>query len=170
MKRWLLPLLLVLVACAKREAAPLPGDSVSADGAVTLTPARVPVVPASDTRAPVSAIESKLFPPELVMEHGAEIALTAAQREAITKETDHAHSELLKLQWELDAEKEKLIGILDVDKVDEAKSKAAASEVMKRENAIKASHLTMLVRIRNVLTATQRTQLVQIRDADRCKR
>jgi Spy/CpxP family protein refolding chaperone len=163
----------LVLGCAKKaDRAPLPGDSVQ-DGSVTLTPARVPVAaPATDARPrgaePLSAIESKLFPPELVMEHQAAIALTPAQRDAVAKETERAHAELLKLQWELDEKKEKLVAVLDADKVDEAASKQAAAEVMKREDAIKAGHLAMLVRIKNVLSKEQQEKLRAIRDAERC--
>jgi Spy/CpxP family protein refolding chaperone len=161
----------VLVACAKAERAPLPGDSVSDDGSVALTPKRVPVAaPASSaaSQPAPSAIEQNLYPPELVMENQAAIKLTAGQRETIVKEVDRAHAELLKLQWELDAEKEKLVAILESEKIDEAKSKQAAAEVMKREDAIKAGHLAMLVRIKNTLTHDQQAQLRAIRDAARC--
>lgn len=160
---------LLLVACARSERAPLPGDSVSKDGGVTLTPSRVPVGTASITSgAAPSSIEGKLFPPELVMENQAAIKLTPVQRDAIAKEVERGHAELLKLQWELDAEKEKLIAILDKEKIDEAKSKQAALEVMKREDAIKGGHLAMLVRVKNTLTTEQQTQLQAIREAARC--
>ncbi len=160
---------LLLVACARSERAPLPGDSVSKDGGITLTPGRVPVGTSTVTSAAApSSIEGKLFPPELVMANQAAIKLTAAQRDAIAKEVERGHAELLKVQWELDAEKEKLIAILDTDKVEEAKSKQAALEVMKREDAIKASHLAMLVRVKNLLTPEQQSELRAIREAARC--
>jgi Spy/CpxP family protein refolding chaperone len=169
-------LLLVLVVplgagCARADRAPLPGDSVSADGAVELTPGRVPLAPApgaGTAREAPSTIEGKLFSPELVMEHQGAIALTPAQHQTITKEVERAHTELLRIQWELDAEKEKLATLLDANMVDEARSKAAAAEVMKREVAIKSAHLGMLVRIKNALTADQQAQLRAIREADRC--
>ena len=174
MKTPMKPLALVLVVlagCAKADRAPLPGDSVAADGAVALTPQRVPSLPVGTTRtnaADLSSIESRLYPPELVMQNQAAIGLAPGQRDAIAKETERAHKELLELQWQLDAEKEKLVTILDGDKVDEARSKAAAAEVMKKEEAIKAGHLAMLVRIKNTLTKEQQDKLRAIRDAQRC--
>jgi len=166
--RFLVLASLFLVACAQ-ERAPLPGDSVSKDGGVTLTPSRVPVGTTTvSSGASPSSIEAKLFPPELVMENQAAIALTPVQRDSVAKEVERAHAELLKVQWELDAEKEKLIAILDKEKVDEAKSKQAAAEVMKREDAIKGAHLAMLVRVKNILTPEQQNQLRAIREASRC--
>ena len=161
-------MLLCLAACARHERAPLPGDSVSPDGAITLTPGRVPAVPAASAREPLSAIESRLYAAELVMEHQGAIDLRPAQRDAIANEVERAHTDLLRLQWELDAEKEKLVSVLDADTVDEARAKRAAGEVMKREDAIKTGHLAMLVRIKNVLTKEQQDKLRAAREADRC--
>jgi Spy/CpxP family protein refolding chaperone len=168
MKAIALVTVLFVSGCAK---APLPGDSVAADGAVSLTPERVPSTPvgtAHTTAGDLSSIESRLFPPELVMEHQGAIGLAPAQRDAIAKETDRAHKALLELQWQLDAEKEKLVAVLDGDKVDEARSQAAAAEVMKREDAIKSGHLAMLVHIKNALTKEQQDKLRAIREAQRC--
>ncbi|MBL8607000.1 MAG: hypothetical protein JNL38_06755 [Myxococcales bacterium] len=161
---------LALAACAK-SAPPLPGDSVSPDGGVTLTPPRIsPVgapVEAPAPAAPPGAVESRLFPPEVVMDHQVAIALTAAQKDAITREVERAQKELLALQWELSAEKEKLLVVLDEPRVDEDKSAKAAARLMERETKIKAAHLAMLVRVKNVLTAEQQQKLRALRDAGR---
>lgn len=165
----LVALLLGASACAK-SAPPLPGDSVSPDGGVSLTPPRwspaAPVEPPAP-REPVGAIEGKLFPPELVMEHQAAIGVTPAQRDAITRDVERGQKELLALQWELSAEKEKLLGVLDADKVDEAKSAEAAARLMERETKIKAAHLAMLVRVKNQLTPEQQRKLRALREAAR---
>jgi Spy/CpxP family protein refolding chaperone len=176
MKRISLPLpllsllaALALSACARGERAPLPGDSVAADGAVSLATPRLSTVAATPaSREPLSALESKLFPPELIMEHKAAIALLPAQQEVITKELDRTQSELVKLQWQLQTEKDRLVEVLAAPKVDEAKSRQAAESLMRAENAIKASHLGMLVRIKNVLTPAQQDQLRALRDDSRC--
>jgi len=161
---------LSFAACAQKSAPPLPGDSVNADGAVSLTPPRLVTNATTprEAREPLSAIESRLFPAELVMEHASELAITPAQREAITKELDKSQAELVKLQWDLQTEKDALVKVLDDAKVDEAKSRAAAAALMQRENAIKAAHLGLLVRIKNVLGAEQQAKLRAIRESDRC--
>lgn len=163
-------LAMLLAGCAKRSMPPLPGDSVSTDAAVTLSPPKLTsgVSTASRTTEPLGAIESRLFPVDLVMEHQGEIALDAAQRDAITKEVARAQTDLVKLQWELEAEKEKLVKILDVAKVDETKAKDAAASLMERENRIKSTHLGMLVRVKNVLTAEQQQKLKTLRAGDGC--
>jgi hypothetical protein len=160
----------LLLACSRADRSPpLPGDSVATDGAVSLGTPRLSTVgstPAS--REPLSAIESRLFPAELVMENKALLAVTPAQEAAITKELDRSQSELVKLQWELQTEKDKLVKVLDDAKVDETRSRQAAEGLMQRENAIKAVHLGLLVRIKNILTPSQQNKLRSVREADRC--
>lgn len=167
-------LLLVLAAfaaaaCARRAGAPLPGDSVDSDGHVTLSPPSFsPTGPARSSVEPLGAIESQLYPAELIMDHQAAIGLEQPQRDAIDKEVQHAQGDLLKLQWELQAEKEKLAGVLGAETVDEAKAKEVAERLMGREDRIKAVHLGMLVRIKNVLHPVQQAKLRALREAERC--
>lgn len=154
-----LVLLAAAIGCA-RSAPPLPGDSVAVDGAVTLSPPRFSSAP---SEAPLGAIESKLFPPELIMENQAALAVTPTQRDAILKEVEHGQTGILHLQWELQGEKEKLVAVLDADKVDEAKAKDQAAHVMDFENRVKSAHLMMLVRVKNTLTPTQQKTLRELR-------
>lgn len=116
-----------------------------------------PPAPASDP------IGSKLFPPELIMTHQAEIGLEDRQREAILKELEKAQAQFPRLQWQLQAASQQLSKLLDAPQVDEAKALAQAGEVMKLENEIKRAHLGLLIRIRNTLSDTQRSKLQALR-------
>ena len=69
----------------------------------------------------------------------------------------------VRLQWQLDAEKEKLVKLLDADKVDEAKATDQAGHVMDYENRIKSAHLAMLIRVKNLLTPDQQKKLRDLR-------
>ncbi len=158
---------LTLLACAK--AAPLPGDSVQADGAVTLTPPRLSTSPAGAPTPPgADPVRDRLIPPELVMEHQGELSLTIAQRDAITAEVDKLQRDVLRMQWDMQAEKEKLVKALDADHVDEAAANASAARVMKLENDIKSAHLAMLIHVKNALTPDQLTKLRALREETRC--
>jgi hypothetical protein len=148
-------LLLCLTACA-RSAGPLPGDSVAPDGAVTLSPPRL-------QSPPLGPIEATLFPPELVMENQGALGIDQAQRDALTKEIDKGQSDRLHLQWQLDAEKEKLVKLLDADKIDEARATEQATHVMDFENRIKSAHLATLIRVKNLLTPDQQKKLRDLR-------
>ena len=106
---------------------------------------------------------SKLFPPELIMTHQAEIGLEDKQREAIVKELEKAQAQFPRLQWQLQAATEQLVKLLDAPQIDEAKALAQAGEVMKLETEIKRAHLGLLIRIRNTLSEVQRAKLQALR-------
>lgn len=159
------------VACSKRSG-PLPGDSVSEDGAVALSPAKLDTSPrdsrdSRDPREPLGAVESRLYPPELVMDHQGELGIDPKQRDALLREIEKGQSEMVRLQWDLQGEKEKLVKVLDGEKVDEQASLAAAARVMERENKVKSSHLAMLVRVKNLLTGAQQAKLKVLREGER---
>jgi len=120
-------------------------------------PPAPPAPPAADP------IGSKLFSPELVMEHQGEIGLDDRQREAILKDLERTQSQFPRLQWQLQAASQQLSRLLDAPQVDEVKALAQAGEVMKLETEIKRTHLGLLIRIRNVLTDAQRARLQAIR-------
>jgi hypothetical protein len=149
--------------CAR--SGPLPGDSVSAEGGVTLSPPRLSTSPTESREAKegLGPVESRLYPPELVMDHQGELGITPEQKKAIITETERGQSEMIRLQWDLQAEKEKLVKILDGDHLDEAKVQDIAKGVMDRESKVKASHLGMLVRVKNILTSEQITKLRDLR-------
>jgi Spy/CpxP family protein refolding chaperone len=153
-----------LVACAN-ERRSLPGDSVSSDGGITLSPPRLSTAPAEvrEAQGGLGPIETRLFSPELVMEHQGELAITEEQQRALLAEMERGQSAMLHLQWELQGEKEKLVKLLDAERVDEAKVQEAAARVMDRETKVKASHLGMLVRVKNLLTGEQQAKLRDIR-------
>ncbi|MBI5544909.1 MAG: periplasmic heavy metal sensor [Deltaproteobacteria bacterium] len=139
--------LLMLGACSRQH--PLPGETTSGESA--LQPAKS------------NEIEERLYPPELVMQHQSRLGLEAQQRESILKEVERAQSEMLRLQWAMSAKKEKLASLLDAEKPDEAQTLEAAEQVMALEDKLKASHLTMLVRVKNALTAQQQARLRELR-------
>jgi len=114
---------------------------------------------------PADPIGGRLFPPELIMSHQAELGIDEHQRDAILKEIERAQGQFPRLQWQLQAATEQLSSLLDAAKIDEAKALAQAGEVMKLEIEIKKTHLGLLIRIRNLLTDAQRTKLLEIRRA-----
>jgi Spy/CpxP family protein refolding chaperone len=123
--------------------------------------------PPSGGRGSQSAdpIGGKLFPPELIMGHQAELGIDEHQRDAILKELERAQAQFPRLQWQLQAATEQLSSLLDAVKIDETKALAQAGEVMKLETEIKRTHLGLLIRIRNLLTEAQRAKLLEIRRA-----
>jgi hypothetical protein len=143
----LVPLVLLL-GCAQRD---LPGE----------TDTRHPWSPASS--ASPGPIESRLFPPELVMSRQQAIGLEAPQRDAIKAEVNRVQTTMTDLDWEMNAEKEKLVAILSAERIDEAKALEAAGRVMAVENRVKSAHLALLVRIKNRLEPAQQAKLSELR-------
>jgi Spy/CpxP family protein refolding chaperone len=124
--------------------------------------AQVPPAPPAQAADPIAG---KLFPPELIMNHQAEIGLDDKQREGILKELEKAQAQFPRLQWQLQAASQQLAKLLDESPVNEAKALAQAGEVMKLETEIKRAHLGLLIRIRNTLSDTQRSKLQALRRA-----
>ena len=105
----------------------------------------------------------QLFIPSLVMAHQHEIELTAAQRDAITKDMSETQKKLLELRWGLEEKSEELEKLLAADKIDESAALARAAAVLDVEREIKQAHLGLLIRIKNLLTPAQRAKLAELR-------
>ena len=72
-------------------------------------------------------------------------------------------SRFLELQWDVQAESEKMAKLLQASPVDEAALLAQADKVMGLEREVKRTHLSLLVRIKNLLTDAQRAKLTELR-------
>lgn len=126
------------------------------------------VVFALDARAQPPApgqdpLAQHVFPPELVMRHASEIGLEERQRAAIKEVVVKSQTKFLDLQWDVQAESEKMARLLQASPVDEAAVLAQADKVMGLEREVKKTHLSLLVRIKNVLTDAQRDKLTELR-------
>ena len=108
-------------------------------------------------------IRDRLFPPDLIMQHQAELGIDERQRDVLTKELAAFQSRIVDLQWKLSSAAEDLARLLDVPRVDEARALAQADKVMALERDVKKSHLALLIRVRNLLTDEQRAQLAKLR-------
>src|SRR5262245_50968900 len=108
-------------------------------------------------------IGSRLYPPELIMQHQQELGIDDKQHAVIVKEVEKVQSQTLQMQWQLQSLVEALSKLLEAAQVDEAKALAQAEKVMNLERDIKKAHLGMLIRIKNVLTEAQRAKLAALR-------
>src|SRR5579875_3825921 len=105
----------------------------------------------------------ELFPPALIMQHQADIALTDAQRDAISKEMANAEKATVELRWQLEAKTAALGKLLAADTVDEAAALKQADEVLALEDRLKRLRLGFLIRVKNVLTPAQQDTLRKLR-------
>jgi Spy/CpxP family protein refolding chaperone len=108
-------------------------------------------------------IAARLFPPELIMVHQQELGIDDKQRSAILREVEKTQSAVLPIQWQMQSATGELARLLDEPKVDESKVLAQADKLMDLERQVKRSHLTLLVRLRNLLTDAQRAKLKALR-------
>ncbi len=94
----------------------------------------------------------ELFPPALIMQHQADIALMA-----------NAEKATVELRWQLEAKTAALGKLLAADTVDEAAALKQADEVLALEDRLKRLRLGFLIRVKNVLTPAQQDTLRKLR-------
>jgi len=115
------------------------------------------------TMAQGGGLESKLYPPELVMKFATDIELTEAQREAIREEIKALKSDIVDLQWKLEEEGGRLDAMLRDTVADVDAVLAQADRVIEIEWQVKKRHLAALLRIKNALTAEQQNKLLLVK-------
>ncbi len=108
-------------------------------------------------------IAAQLFSPELVMQYRQEINLTAVQSKSLRDEIQKAQTKFLDMQFDMQAEKEKLVLLLKARPVDESAVLAQLDKVLDREREIKKTQIALLIRIKNQLTAEQQNKLTELR-------
>jgi Spy/CpxP family protein refolding chaperone len=126
---------------------------LSAAGAAAESPA----APGQDPLAPY------VFPPDLVMRYASDIGLDERQRASLKDAVVKMQGRFLELQWDVQAESEKMARLLQASPVDETALLAQADKVMGLEREVKRTHLSLLVRIKNLLTDAQRAKLTELR-------
>ena len=109
---------------------------------------------------------STLFPPELIMQHRRAIGLSDEQRDAISQLIGDLQGRVIRLQWELLDEVQRLTEITSGTRVDLDRSLDQIGNVLDTESEIKQAHLEMLVRIKNLLSADQQATLERLRAAE----
>ena len=102
------------------------------------------------------------FPPELVMQHQAEIGLQDAQRTALTSAIQQAQGKFMEVQWKLSAEGEKMRRLLQSPQVDETKVLEEVDRILALEREIKRAQISLMVRIKNTLTPEQQAKLSKL--------
>jgi Spy/CpxP family protein refolding chaperone len=108
-------------------------------------------------------LSRQLFPPEVIMKHAGEVDIDEEQRAAIKDAIQKAQGRFIEAQWELQAESEKMVRLLQARRVDEAAALAQADRVMDLERQIKKTQLSLLISLKNLLTDAQQAKLRQLR-------
>jgi Spy/CpxP family protein refolding chaperone len=109
------------------------------------------------------AMMDNFFPPELVMRHQKDIALTADQQAAIRAEMRKTMPKFMELQWQQSDEEEAMQALLKQDHPDEKQVLAQLDKLLAVENDLKRMQLGNLVRIKNILTPEQQAKLTELK-------
>ena len=104
-----------------------------------------------------------LFPPELVMQHQGSIGLTESQRTALQAAIQEAQTTVLKVQFALSGEAEKLGKLLDTPRIEEAEVLTQVDRILGIERELKRAQMTLMIRIKNTLTPEQQGRLRSLR-------
>jgi Spy/CpxP family protein refolding chaperone len=112
---------------------------------------------------PEDPIARHLFPPDLLMKYQREIGLTESQRNTMLLAITKSQGRFLELQFASHGESEKLAELLQARPVDEAAVLAQADRLMALERDVKKTHLSLLVRLKNLLSESQQRKLAELR-------
>lgn len=112
---------------------------------------------------PEDPLERHLFPPELIMRHQRDIALSAEQRTAITRAIQEFQNKTVDLQWRMQDQTQRLAELLNRPAVEQAVALQQLDEVLNVEREVKRAHIGLLVQIKNALTAEQQAKLTTLR-------
>jgi Spy/CpxP family protein refolding chaperone len=104
-----------------------------------------------------------LFPPELVMQHQGQIGLQDSQRAALQNAIQDAQSTMLKMQFALAGEAEKLTKLLEGARLEERDVLAQVDRILMIEREVKKAQMTLMIRIKNTLTPEQQERLRALR-------
>lgn len=117
---------------------------------------------AQQPQTPSDPLQGNLFPPELIMQNQQAIGLNEEQKNSIKTELQKTQPRISELQWNLQAEVEKLSATLKQNQVDETQTLNQLDKVLAVEREIKRTQIGLLIRIKNILTSEQQARLREI--------
>jgi Spy/CpxP family protein refolding chaperone len=104
-----------------------------------------------------------MFPPDMVMQHQRELALTDEQKTFMRGEINRTTTRFNELQWQLQDAMEALHETMKANSVNEQLAMAQLDKVLDNEREIKRAHMELAIRIKNKLTPEQQTKLQSMR-------
>ena len=147
MKRIILALMIIAVtsiSAATALAQRPPGDQGS-------PPQGQPEKP----RMPEDPLGDAMFPPEMIMQHQRELALTDEQKTFMRGEIQRTTTRFNELQWQLQDAMESLHETMKSNSVNEPLALSQLDKVLDSEREIKRLHMELAIRIKNKLTPDQ---------------
>ncbi len=99
--------------------------------------------------------KGKLFPPNVILEHQAELELSKSQFTDIRAAVVEVQAGVAEHEWDMREAYQALMQELDKKPIDEDRVLEHASTALLAENQVKKKQMAMLVRLKNLLTAEQ---------------
>lgn len=116
---------------------------------------------------PPDPLDDAMFPPEMIMQHQRELALTADQKAFMRSEIQRTTTRFNELQWQLQDAMEALHDTMKSSAVNEQLALSQLDKVLDSEREIKRLHMEMAIRIKNKLTPEQQMKLQSMRNLKR---
>ena len=114
-------------------------------------------------RPPDDPLADSIFPPEMIMQHQRELALTDEQKTFMRGEIQRTTTRFNELQWQLQDQMEALHDTVKSNSVNEQLALSQLDKVLESEREIKRLHMEMAIRIKNKLTPEQQMKLQVMR-------
>src|SRR6202048_4812369 len=112
---------------------------------------------------PRDPLGDAIFPPEMVMQHKRELALTDEQKTFMRSEINRTTTRFNELQWQLQDAMEALHETMKANVVNEQLALSQLDKVLDGEREIKRAHMELAIRIKNKLTPEQQAKLQSMR-------
>ena len=116
---------------------------------------------------PPDPLGDSIFPPDMIMQHQRELALTEDQKVFMRGEIQRTTTRFNELQWQLQDQMEALHETVKTNTINEQLALSQLDKVLESEREIKRLHMELAIRLKNKLTADQQMKLQTIRQNDR---
>lgn len=155
-QRWILRMVVVIAfACA----APIAMAQQPAEGPQPPQPQAERQQPPP----PPDPLGDSIFPPDMIIQHQRELALTDEQKIFMRGEIQRTTTRFNELQWQLQDQMEAFRETVKSNSINEQLALSQLDKVLESEREIKRLHMEMAIRIKNKLTADQQMRLQTIR-------
>ena len=99
--------------------------------------------------------KGKLFPPNVILEHQAELNLSKEQFTAIKAAVVGVQADVAEHEWDIREAYQSIMAELDKQPIDQAQVLDYVDSALKAENEVKKRQVAMLIKLKNLLTDDQ---------------
>ncbi len=108
--------------------------------------------------------KGKLFPPNVILEHQAELGLSKQQFTAIRKAVVEVQANVAEHEWDMREAYQSIMIELDKSPIDRSQVLEYVNAALRAENEVKKLQVGMLIELKNLLTDEQIEYLKSVRE------